>query len=312
MTILTNLHPQPCDQIQDRPLRLADEADDLCADLQEEHHDADHDERDPVRFIHRRRGLDDCQDAEECGDTVHDQHRLAVAEADFAKAVMQVALVRCEDRFLLHPTADDRKERIRQRHADDDQRGDKRDDRDLLESKQGEHRQTEAQEQRSRIPHENLGRVEIEVQKSDDGAEKQETQHGNHHVAHQQGHHEDGADRDAGYAGRQAVETVDEVNGVRYADNPNDGQRNGNPVFQRRIVISKRNIYKVHFNIESEHDHARSNDLAEQLHLGRQLEAVVERADQHDQRSAQQECLNKVGIPHREMIGDKRKDCEHG
>lgn len=218
---------------------------------------------------------------------------------------MQVALVRSEDRFLLNPAAHDRKERVREGYADNDQRSNKGYNRNLLKSEHRQHRQAEAQEQRACITHEDLCRMKVKEQESENRSKEQETYQRYRQVAHQERHHEDRADRDAGYAGGQTVQPIDQVDGVRHADNPEDGERNRNPVLQRRIRIIKRYIYKINFDVKSEYDDGCSDDLTQQLHLGRQFETVIQSAGQDDQRAANQKGFNKVRIPNGKMIRDK-------
>jgi len=288
---------------------LSDETDHFGTDLHEEHHDTDHDERDPARFEHRGSRLDNRQHAEECGDSVDDQHRLAVAEAQFAQAMVQVTFVRSKDRLLLKLAAHDREEGIRQRHPDNDQRRDERQYRDLLEPEQREHRQAEAQEQGTRIAHEDLGRVEVEEQEAYDASEQQQAKQRDQEVAVDQRHHEDGSDRDTRYAGGQAVKTVDQVDRVRHADDPEDGQRNRDPVFKRRISIHKRNIDEFDFDSESEDNDAGRADLDQELQFGIQVKSVIQRAGEHDNRSGCKEGLDKVPVAFRQV---ERKERHNG
>lgn len=225
MRLLPQEHPvQEADQ---GLARLVDDADQLGADLQQEHQNADDDEGHPVAetgFGNKR--LNDGANAEKGGNAVNDQNRLAVAEAKLLQAVMKMALVRGENRFLLDPAADDRKKRIRQRHADNEQRRNERNDRNLLESEHRQHREREAEKQRSGIAHENFGRVKVIFQKADNGAEQHDREQDDRFLAHQRRHDENRADGDGRNAGRQSVQSVDQIDGVGDADDPENRKRN--------------------------------------------------------------------------------------
>lgn len=139
------LHPKTSDEIEHRTARLVDDADQLGADLEQEHERADDDERNPVaeaRIGHAR--LNNGAGAEERRDAVDDEHRRAVAETELLQAVMQMAFVRREDRLLLDPPAYDGEERIRERYANDKQRRYERYHGNLLEPEHRERRQGEA------------------------------------------------------------------------------------------------------------------------------------------------------------------------
>lgn len=289
------LHAQASDEVEHRAARLVDDPDELGADLQQEHERADDDERDPV--AETRVGdarLNDRTRTEERGDAPDDQHGLAVAEAELLQAVMQVTFIRREDRLLLDPAADDREERIGQRHPDDEERRHERHDRNLLESEHRQRRESEAEEQRARVSHEDFRGMEVEVQESDDAAEQHRGQHDDGEVAHDDTHHEDGADRDAGDARGEAVEAVDQVDRVRDADDPEDRERHADPFAQRLHRIPERNVQQVDLDVKAEYDDARSGDLHEQLQLGGQVELVVERAEEHDERAARQQRADQV------------------
>lgn len=303
------LHPHAVDQAQDRPFGLAYKPNNLCADLHEAHHDADDDEGYPVRLIHCRRRLNDGQNAEERGNHINDQHRLAVAESKLAQAMMQMAFVRREDRLLLNFASHDGEERIRQRHPDNNQRRNERYDRNLLEAEQGQHGQTEPKEQRAGIPHENLGGMEVKEQESDNSAQQQQAKQGYGRISHQERHDGNRSDCNPGHAGSKTVEAVNQINGIGHPDNPEDGERNRHPALKRRVPVLERYIYKIHSDIKSEHDNAGRCNLCQELDFGRQLKPVIQGSDQYDHGTADQKSLHEVGIPRRKAIRQERKHC---
>lgn len=286
---------QPIEEVDDRPFRLVDDADDFRADLQQEHQHADNDERHPVAHSRaRRHRLNDGASAEESRNAIDDDDGLAMAEAELLQPVVQVPFVRGENRFLLHPAPHDREERIRQRHPDDEDRRYERYDGDLLEPEHRQHRERESEEKRSRVAHEDFRRMEVVVQESHHAAEQNGRQQDNRALAHQRGHDENRRDRDAGYPGGQPVQPVDQVDRVRDADDPDDRQRDAQPVAHRLHGRSERNIHEIDLNIETEDDDASRRDLNEKLQLRIQLEPVVQRAEQHDHRASDQQSPDKA------------------
>lgn len=170
--IRIRLYAHAVNHIQQWPLRLADDADDLGAELKRYNQNADDDKRHPVRIMRGRHRLNDGQYAEKSGNGIDDKHRLAVAEAQLAQAVMQMPLVRRKNRLLLDRSAHNREERIRQRNANNQERRNKRYDGNLLKAEQGQYRQAEPEEQRSGIPHKYFRRVKVEEQKPDNAAKQ--------------------------------------------------------------------------------------------------------------------------------------------
>lgn len=291
------LHPKPGQEVQHRTASLVNNADELGADLEQEHERADDDKRDPVAQSRVRNGrLDDRARAEERRNRVNDQYRFAVTEAELLQTVMQMAFIRFENRLALLPTADDGEERIGQRYADNQQRRYERHDRNLLEPKHRQRRQREAEEQSPGVAHENFRRVEVEEQESPDAAEQQSGQQNNRLVAHDNAHHENGGNGDPRHACGQAVQTVDQVDRVRHADDPHDGDRDADPFSQRLHRRAERNVQQVDLDSETEDDDASRADLHEQLQLGVQVVFIVKRAQQHDQSAAHQQRANEIAV----------------
>lgn len=307
------LQKHPVEEADHRTARLVDDADQLGADLQQEQEYANDDEGHPVAEAgFGNKGLNDGASSEKGGDSVDDQNRLAMAETELLQAVMKVALVGSENRLFRLPAAYDRKERIRQRHADNEQRRYERNDRNLLEPEHGQHRQSEAEKQRSGVAHENFRRVEVVFQKSDDGPEQRDREQDDRLLAHERGHDENRADRDRRYAGRQPVQAVDQVDGVCDADDPQNRKRNAEPFGDRLHRRAERNVDEIDLNIEAEYDDAGGGDLNEQLQLRGQREPVVQRAEQHDQRASRKQRHNQVEvIGVQKMFRQKRKEQKH-
>ena len=282
--------------IQQRPFRLADDAADLGAELKRDNQNADDDKRHPVRIMRGRHGLNNGQYAEEGGNRIDDEHRLAMTEAQLAQAMVQMPLVWRKNRLLLHRSAHNREERIRQRNADNQERRNERDDGNLLKAQQGQYRQAEPKEQRSGIPHKDFGRVKVKKQKPDNAAKQHGAQQNHHWIAHKDRHGENGGNGNSGYASRQSVQPVNQVNGIRHAHNPEDRERNRNPGFDIQILIAERHINEIDCQIKAEHDDAGRDNLADQLHLGRQFKPVIQRPRQHDNGPSGEQCPYQAGI----------------
>ena len=92
----------------------------------------------------------------------------------------------------------------------------------------------EAEEERAAVAHENFGRVEVEDQKACNAAEKCEHQHGHRRLTAPQGEDSQRAANHGGYAGRQAVETVDNSDTDGNSRNPAYGQRYSGPACMNR------------------------------------------------------------------------------
>lgn len=304
------LQAQARQEVQHRAFGFADKADDFGADLQEKGHDADDDKGDPVGVVQRGRGLNDRQNSEKRGDSVNNQHGLTMAEAKLAQAMVQMPLVRREDRFLLHPAAQNRKERIRQRHANQNERRQEGNDRYLFEPVQGQQRKAEAQEQRAGVAHKDLRRVEVEIKEADNAAQQQHANHADNFVAGNKGHDGNGADGNGGYAGCQTVQTVDQIDGVGHADDPKQCKRYRNPAFNGRIRM-KRNVCEFKPDIKAEHNDASRCNLNQKFQFGVKLKTVIQRAQQHRHRAAYGERLDEVLVVYgKNAVRNKRKQSE--
>lgn len=91
-----------------------------------------------------------------------------MAESKLLQAVMQMPFVRSEDRFLVNPATHDGEEGVGQRYADDEQRSNEGNDRDLFKSEHGQRRQGETEEQLARVSHEYFRGMEVEEQETSD------------------------------------------------------------------------------------------------------------------------------------------------
>ena len=79
---------------------------------------------------------------------------------------------------------------------------------------------------------------------------------------------------------RKSIQSVNEINRVGYADNPEDCQWNRYPALQHGVPVLERYIYKVHGNIKSEYNYASGSNLSQKLHFGRKFKSIIQGSDQ--------------------------------
>ena len=136
---------------------------------------------------------------------------------------MDVAPVGGHGVLALGQTADDRKAHIEEGHAQDQERDHEGDHRVHLEQAlDGDGGQHEAQEGGAGVAHEDLGGVEVIGDEADAGTQQRRQHHGDTLLPQQQGDDQHGGGGDAADANGQAVQTVDEVDGVGHQHNPED------------------------------------------------------------------------------------------
>lgn len=242
-TVRHGLHAQLLKEAENRTAALADDADRLRAEDQYDEQCRGNRDSHPQRSLRHKY----CSGTEHDRDAVDDQNGLAVAEAELQQTVMQMAFVRGRDRHFVDVAAQDREERIRQRHSENEQRNQERHERSLFKAHDRENRQAKAKEQGAGVAHENFRRVEVIEQKADNASQQNGAEQHDRNpalTAHEQCKHENGRGSDAGNAGGQAVQAVDQVNGVRDADNPKYRKRNTDPCHQIPR-IAERNVKKI-------------------------------------------------------------------
>ena len=172
----------------------------------------------------------------------------------------------------------------------------------MLKSEHGQHRQAEAEEQRARVAHENLRGMKIEHQEPENAAEQHDREHDDGAVAHDDPHAHDAGDGDRGHACGKPVQPVDQVDRVGHPDDPEDRQRDADPFAKRLHGVAERDVDDVHLDIEAEHDDASGADLHEHLELGAQIEPVVQRPQQHDDRAAREQRADQIAVARHHQI----------
>lgn len=279
----------------------------LGAEEHDGHNDADN--RDGDLAADFRQGHS--AETQERADDVHQQDGLALRETEIEQTVMEMSLIRLEDWHAAAVAAHDGERRVEDWQAERQDRHDQRDRRGALDGADDrDAREHEAEELAARIAHEDLSRIEVVVQEAERCAGKRGRQHGDEDDALLQCHEEDRDGRDRRDACGEAVEAVDEVDRIRQADEPEDRRRDGEKL--EVDVVAERVRDEIDADIKCKDEHAGRDDLAQELHLGRQVDVVVDEADDEDDRAADQEANNL--IEHlRRNLGERQdaEDCHH-
>ena len=230
----------------------------------------------------------ECTQAEQGADDVHEQHRLFLTEAVCEKAVVQMSLVGLEDRAVVARAPHNGKRRVEDRQAERENRHDEGDGRRALDrTDDGDARKHEAEEHTPRVAHKDARRVEVVVEEAHRRSRECNGNHGDGRNALLHGDEEDRQRRDGGYPRRQPVQSVDEVDGIRQPNDPENRRRNRKEL--KVDIVAERVGDDINAYIESDDDHGRRNDLPEQLHLCRQVAVVIDDADGDDDRAADHE-----------------------
>ena len=230
----------------------------------------------------------ECTQAEQRADDIHEQHRLFLTEAMCEKAVVQMSLVGLEDWAVVARTPHNGKRRVKDRQSKSENRYDEGDGRRALDrTDDGDAREHEAEEHTPCVAHKDARGVEVIVEEAHRGTCKRNGDHSDRRNALLHSDEEDRQRRDGGYPRRQSVQSVDEINGIRQPDDPENRRRNCKEL--KVDIVAERVGDDVNAHIESDDDHGRRNDLPEQLHLCRQVAVVIDDADGDDDRAADHE-----------------------
>lgn len=294
------LHLQPSESIDQRSVAAADQTDYLCGHVDDEEQYR-HDDKCRIQLGRFRK--DDGNRSEKDADEINRNHSHAMGQAHLEQTVVQMAFIRCGNRLLVYNSADNREERVPERYAEHHDRDDKRNEQRFFKAHDRERRQVESQKKRARIAHENAGRVKVEIKEAQNRSKHDEAVGCNYLVAHQEGHDRHRRHGDSGNACGQAIETVDQVNRVGHADNPEDRKRDRQPckpAISEIEVTIVRQIHNADLQSKRNDHHGGTDQLPEKLHLRGQLVFVVQHPDSHDDRAADKDAEHLFGIGHKE------------
>ena len=178
---------------------------------------------------------------------------------------MDVLPIRLEGTFPVVQAEDDSKAGVKDGHPQHKEGDDKGDDGVKFEQALDTgHSHHITQQGGTGVPHENLGGRPVIGQEADAAACQRAGDDGHAWVRVDQGDDDQAHTGDGGHASRQAVQAVDEVDGVGDEDDPEQGHRNGQnaqvPVpAQRHQTAEKVNL------IAAQHRHSGSHQLHHQL-----------------------------------------------
>ena len=223
------------------------------------------------------------------GDRVERPRRLALVEADGPEnAVVQVVGVRrhhlvvaggggvASAKEVANRPADDRKRRVEDRHAHRQQRHADRDEervRRLRDERQDRHR--EADVHRAAVPEKDARRIVVVAEKAGKPAREGEVEERLLGIADDEERPGHAQGRDERDARRQAVEAVDQVEGVDRARDPEHRQQAVDPGRQLRPEPAEPESRPAPRE-------RRRHELPEELRLGRQAPLVVRIAKRDD------------------------------
>ena len=194
---------------------------------------------------------------------------------------------------------------IEDRDAEDEERHGEGDDGVHLEQAcNGERGQDVAQKRRAGVAHEDLRGVHIIRDEAQAGAEERAEDDDDVDLLDHERDHDQRRRGDGRHTDGQPVEAVNEVDGVRDGDDPDDRDRDGQPaeVQIRRLGEDVRVRDELDPAAVPDRD-ARRGDLHEQLRQRLERHDIVQHAEDHDHDRAEQDALH--------LPVDLRED-EHG
>lgn len=133
---------------------------------------------------------------------------------------MQVGLVWCSNRFFMYNAPDNGEERVGNGHSQNDDGNDERDKGDAFKPEEGQNSDHVAKEKGAGVSHKDVGRVKIVYKKAKCASDANESERKYEEVSMKESHEADGGKGNGRDTGGQTVQSVDQVDGVRDADDP--------------------------------------------------------------------------------------------
>ena len=200
---------------------------------------------------------------------------------------MQMSFVRLEDGLSVAVAAQNGKGRVHNRQSQGHRRHNQRNGRRAFDSAEDcNRRQHVPDEHAARVPHKNGSRIKIIMDEPENTA-GQRRRHGRHRIVSLMHRHQDDGDgSDAGHTGRQPVQAVDQIDYINKADDPEN--RKGDRQILQIEVTAQGIVQPLDLNIKG-HQDTGSQNLSQQLHLGRQGILVIQYAHDHDPGAPQQD-----------------------
>ncbi len=215
--------------------------------------------------------------------------RAPAAEANASHAVVEVLAVAFINGLLVLQALEHNESRIQERHSQQDQRQHKAHDRGRLNRTLDHHAaHQKAQQVRAAVPHEARRRRKVVDQKAQRRACRQRRQHPRRGPSQIEGDHSQSRRNDRAHPRRQPIHAVAEVDDVHQRHQPHHGH--GPARVGEAQPAHERQRYVMHHH-PVVHDHKRRHDLPRELDRRVQIEAIIQRPHNRDQRGAQQHPL---------------------
>jgi hypothetical protein len=230
----------------------------------------------------------DRQQAEGPGQEIELQHRRARRARHVEQPVVHVLPVRGEDRRALAQAAQDRQRRVHQWDGEGHERYEQRDQRDPAVGLDREQREQEAHQQRARVAQEDARRREVVRQEAQQRAGQGDADAQRERLTRLPGEHRQRGRHDRRHSAGQAVEPVEQVEGVRDGDDPEGRRHPHEPA--RQLDRGARERVGEAEDLEAVGDHEqRRQHLEAELRARAQAEAIVHDAQREDHPAAQQQ-----------------------
>lgn len=246
--------------------------------------------------------------AQNGADDIEHGHRLLLGEAHVDEPMVDVAAVGVHGTLPVGDAADEGEGRVENRQAQHEEGHHEGDDCiELEEPLDRNHRQDEAQEGGPGIPHEDFRRVQVIGQEAQAAAHQGRHQEGHLGLPHHQGDDQQRHGADGGHAAGQAVQAVDEVDGIGDGHNPDDRHGVGQPA-QVPVRIGGENV-GVGDNLDDIPRADRNqggDDLHHEFEGGPQGVNVVKNAQHHDDYRAQEHSPELRGDLHEDQRADEK------
>ena len=221
---------------------------------------------------------------------------------------MEMPLVGMERALPVDYPAEEGEGRIRQRHCERQQRNEEGYHGVQLEHAQYRRgRQDETEKLRADVAHEYLGRVEVIRDEAEARADKRGENHRDVRLRDEQRHDQHRQRAYRRHADGQPVQPVYQIDGVRAADDPQKGQRDGEIACENESGLLGKRV-RVRYRVE---DYAATDrndggdDLPRELDPRVEIDDIVYRAHDDDYQRAQQ------NAEHRRRHVDKYEQRQH-
>lgn len=224
-------------------------------------------------------------------------NRAPAGEADARHPVMEVLAVGGVDRAPVLQALEHDEGRVEERHGEQDQRQHEGDDGRRLDRRlDGDDAHQQAEQVGAAVAHEAGGGGKVVDQEAERRTGRDRRQHSGGGAVEVEGDHCERPGDDHAHARGQAVDAVGEVDDVHHHDQPDDGQHRpgvGRAGFGEMQRAGERERHRLHRDAVVHDDHRRP-DLADELHQRRQVEAVVQRADDRDHGGGDQHAVPQI------------------